>query len=247
MVKRPTKNHTTVNPGRPDDSRQAILHAAMREFAEHGPAGARTDSIARAAGVNKALLHYYFGTKEELYAAALDEVFAGFYERQSAALREEGSPGERVLRYFLSHFEHLAAYGIFARMAEHEMLRARTGHPSYLPHITGTYFKPLMEELRKVIEQGIRDGEFRPLEAGQYAVSMIGGNIFYFTSAPVFRQISGRDPRSPAMLQRRRAAMLDICAAALFANREQGQQLAKQVLDTFAKSKTRNHPRGKRP
>ena len=63
--------------GRPEESRAAILQAAVREFSREGVAGARTDAIARAAGVNKALLYYYFKDKETLYAAVLDQVFGG--------------------------------------------------------------------------------------------------------------------------------------------------------------------------
>src|ERR1700758_831419 len=63
--------------GQPEESRAAILQAAAKEFAQHGIAGARTDAIAREAGVNKALLYYYFKDKETLYAAVLDEAFAG--------------------------------------------------------------------------------------------------------------------------------------------------------------------------
>src|SRR6201987_5582072 len=61
--------------GQPEESRPAGLQAAIREFAREGVAGARTDAIARAAKVNKALLYYYFRDKETLYGAALDHVF----------------------------------------------------------------------------------------------------------------------------------------------------------------------------
>src|ERR1700726_2892018 len=67
--------------GRPEESRAAILKAAVTEFAEHGIAGARTDAIARAAHVNKALLYYYFEDKEALYEAVLDQVFSGLRAR----------------------------------------------------------------------------------------------------------------------------------------------------------------------
>ena len=63
--------------GRPEESRAAILQAAVSEFSREGVAGARTDAIARAAGVNKALLYYYFKDKETLYGAVLDQVFGG--------------------------------------------------------------------------------------------------------------------------------------------------------------------------
>ena len=94
---------------RTEDSRSAILRAAIKLFAEEGEAGARTDAIARAAGVNKALLHYYFGTKEALYGAVLEEVFTGLAERFRPVLGGPGSPGERLLRYYLAHFDHLAS------------------------------------------------------------------------------------------------------------------------------------------
>src|ERR1022692_2052812 len=69
--------HRLGTRGRPEESRAAILKAAVAEFAEHGIAGARTDAIARAAHVNKALLYYYFKDKDALYGAVLDQVFGG--------------------------------------------------------------------------------------------------------------------------------------------------------------------------
>ncbi|MGB7354507.1 MAG: TetR/AcrR family transcriptional regulator, partial [Acidobacteriaceae bacterium] len=62
------------NSPEPDKSRNRILHAAIREFSEHGLAGARTSAIAAAAQVNKALLYYYFRDKESLYVTALEAV-----------------------------------------------------------------------------------------------------------------------------------------------------------------------------
>jgi AcrR family transcriptional regulator len=59
---------------RAEQARARILDAAVREFSENGLAGARTEQIAEAAGVNKALLYYYFKGKDALYAAALESV-----------------------------------------------------------------------------------------------------------------------------------------------------------------------------
>jgi len=61
---------STRDPGR---TRRSILDAAVAEFCAHGPAGARTDAIAAAAGVNKRMLYHYFGSKEGLLAAVLDD------------------------------------------------------------------------------------------------------------------------------------------------------------------------------
>ncbi len=56
-------------------TRQRILDAAAREFAEHGPSGARVDAIARRARANKAMIYYIFGGKKELHLAVLEELF----------------------------------------------------------------------------------------------------------------------------------------------------------------------------
>ena len=84
--------------GQPEESRTAILQAAIREFAREGVAGARTDAIARAAKVNKALLYYYFRDKETLYGAALDHVFQERNKFLLPILHENTPPAEKILR-----------------------------------------------------------------------------------------------------------------------------------------------------
>src|SRR6266581_8235383 len=90
--------------GQPEESRAAILKAAVREFAEHGIAGARTDAIAQAAHVNKALLYYYFKDKETLYGAVLDDAFSGLKSTVFRVLDGELPPREKMLAYVGAYF-----------------------------------------------------------------------------------------------------------------------------------------------
>src|ERR1700757_4597115 len=85
--------------GQPEESRAAILQAAAQEFAEHGIAGARTDAIARAARVNKALIYYYFKDKETLYGAVLDEAFSGLKATVLRVLDGNESPRNKIMAY----------------------------------------------------------------------------------------------------------------------------------------------------
>src|SRR5690349_15726675 len=109
----------------PEQTRAAILDAATREFSREGLAGARTDAIAREAGVNKALLYYYFHDKESLYAAVLDRVFTGLKARINAALEQPVSPRERLLAYAGAHFDYIAEHPEYPRLMSREMMRAR--------------------------------------------------------------------------------------------------------------------------
>src|SRR6267154_6338960 len=86
--------------GEPEKTRAAILKAALEEFMHEGPSGARTEEIARRAGVNKALLYYYFKDKEGLYTAALEQVFTGLHDRVMSVLDNQTLlPREKLLKY----------------------------------------------------------------------------------------------------------------------------------------------------
>src|SRR5580693_9931430 len=91
-------NSTETQADRAAETRSRILDAALTEFAANGLAGARTEAIASAAGVNKALLYYYFDSKEKLYVAALEMIAIRVRDTSMAVFLRDCSPGERVLR-----------------------------------------------------------------------------------------------------------------------------------------------------
>src|SRR5437868_13942023 len=82
-----------------EESRSVILRAALKEFAQEGFAGARTEAIAKGAGVNIALIFYYFKNKERLYGEALDSNYAEWSARMLAVLDSEASPRQKVKDY----------------------------------------------------------------------------------------------------------------------------------------------------
>jgi len=203
--------------GQPDQSRAAILNAALREFAEQGMAGARTDAIARAAKVNKALLYYYFKDKETLYGAALDYAFGQLGQHMLAVLNRDLPPREKILTYVGEYFDFVASHGFNRNLGQMEMMRAGHGSP-HLKRIAKRYFKPLFMRITEVIRQGVAAGEFRPVNPLQFMPSMVALVVFYFISAPVMKSVTGFDPLSPTRLAERRAAVLDFISAALFQN-----------------------------
>src|SRR2546423_12228806 len=99
------KTSKSGSRGEPEKTRAAILRAALKEFAHEGVAGGRIDEIARSAGVNKALLYYYFKDKEGLHAAVLEQVFAGVSAKVLAGggIGELGCP-ERLGFFWPMHF-----------------------------------------------------------------------------------------------------------------------------------------------
>ena len=202
--------------GKPDRSRDAILQAAALEFAERGIDGARTDSIARQARVNKALLYYYFADKETLYGAVLDHVFSGMRAEVFHALDSGLPPQPRLMAYAGAYFDFLAANPLYPRLMQREMMRAREGNLRHIERIVKTYFRPLYGRLRRLILQGISAGQFRPLDPAHFVPSMLAMIVFYFASAPVMKSIVRFNPLAPRRIALRRAAVLDYISAALF-------------------------------
>jgi TetR/AcrR family transcriptional regulator len=202
--------------GRPEQSRAAILQAAVREFAREGIAGARTDAIARAAKVNKALLYYYFKDKEALYGAVLDQVFAGLMAYVGEVLSRDLPPRKKIIAYAGAHFDYVASHPLYPRIVQGEMMGAGRGRANHLERIVKQYFRPLFGRVAKVLEAGRANGEFRPVDPLHFVPSMIAVIVFYFTNAPAMRLMTGKDPMSPERVAARRAAVLDLISAALF-------------------------------
>jgi TetR/AcrR family transcriptional regulator len=202
--------------GRPEQSRAAILRAAVREFAEYGIAGARTDAIAHAAGVNKALLYYYFQDKERMYGAVLDQVFSGLKQRVYASLEDDAPPREKILAYVAAYFDYIAANPLYPRLVQREMMRAGKGQSPNLQRIVRDYFRPIFRRLSEVMNDGIARGDFRPVDPIHFIPSIVAIIVFYFSSAPVLQLVTHTNPLSPENIAERRAAVLDFVSAALF-------------------------------
>jgi TetR/AcrR family transcriptional regulator len=204
--------------GEPEKTRAAILKAALEEFSHEGVTGARTDEIARRAGVNKALLYYYFKDKEGLYAAALERVFSGLHEKVMAVLSDDSlSPRERLLKYVKAHFDYIASVPFYPRLVQREFMRSsgRTLTP-VASRILEKYGKPIYTRLRDLISHGIETGEFRKVDPMQTVTSILGMIVFYFISLPAQQVMTPGDPASPERIAARRAAVLDLVAPALF-------------------------------
>ncbi len=185
MQPRPAKNA--------EQSRRAILEAAKKEFGELGVDGARTEAIARAAGVNKALLYYYFTDKEALYGAVLDDVFAMRFQVLGSILESELPAGEKILRFARQHFDYVSGEDHYPRLVQYEMMRAAGGNSPHLPRLIHSFFRPMLARVTEVVRQGIAEHQLRLVDPMHLVLSIIGVNVFHVLSAPVLKGL----PLSP--------------------------------------------------
>ena len=215
------KTSKSGSRGEPEKTRAAILRAALKEFAHEGVAGGRIDEIARSAGVNKALLYYYFKDKEGLYAAVLEQVFAGLSEKVLAVLdREDLACREKLLLYAQMHFDYIASSPLFPRLVQREFMRS--GRSSFVAsRMIERHARPVYTKMMKLLAEGAESGDFRPVDPAQALTSILGVIVFYFISIPAQQLMSSGDPFSPARIAGRRAAVLDFISAAVFSSHPQ--------------------------
>jgi TetR/AcrR family transcriptional regulator len=215
---------------RADQTRTRILDAATQEFSANGLAGARTERIAEAAGVNKALLYYYFRSKDELYNAALEAVAARVAEISMAVLGKECSAGERLLRFALNHFDRIYSQHVFQTLMQQEMIRFRKGESNAMSPLIEKLFKPMGEKVFALAKEGIESGELIPVESSQLVYAVLGPNVFYFLSAPMMRLIREEDAFDPQVLAFRRKASVEFLGQSIFIDRPHGILVAARVL-----------------
>jgi TetR/AcrR family transcriptional regulator len=198
------------------ESKAAILRAAEHIYAESGLAGARTDAIAAAAGVNKALLYYYFKSKEGLYQAVVGSQLQEFQQQAREILSAEGPAGPILMRYVSYHFDFIGTHPNYPRIFQRMMMEGDRA----LERAIREHSIPLKELLLSVLERGMKSGEFRRVDKGHAIVSIAGLTVHYFNIAPAFRLITGQDPYSKSNLATRKAEVLRFIRYALFRDPE---------------------------
>jgi TetR/AcrR family transcriptional regulator len=173
-------------PRSPEDSRGRIVAAATAEFTERGFAGAGVDRIARRARLNKAMIYYYFESKAALYREILREAFRAAGERVRLVADGPGTAEEKVRSF------------IAALVAEFEtrpylpviMLREMAEKGRHLDAETLLRLQALPRTFHAIVAQGVRSGQFRPVDPMLAYFSFAGPLLFFLASAPMREQIT---------------------------------------------------------
>lgn len=211
-----TKKTKFEKPGAAEshDAKARIFSAAVEEFAQHGLAGSRTETIAKAAGVNIALVYYYFSSKEKLYASVLEEMFSRWHNALMAPLRSAGTPAQRFIRYVEAYFDHAAESVWKPRLVQQELMRSK--HSPAMRKMLQKYARPVYVEAGKVLEEGIAGGSFRKgIDVENFIYSVGPLVAHYFSHCAALTEISGKDVLAPECVRARRIAVLDVVQAAL--------------------------------
>ena len=175
-----------------------ILDAAHTVFLRRGTAGARMQEIAAEAGVNQALLHYYFRAKDRLSQAAFERAAMQLMPAVIGVLSSDADLEEKVTRVVGLELDHLTRSPYLPGYIISEL----THHPERVRQLiaaisgmTPEDIRPrVISTLRRQIDARVAAGAMRPIAPEQFVVNLVSLCIFPFAARPMISALLGMDP-----------------------------------------------------
>jgi len=186
-----------------------ILEVAMAEFAEKGLDGARIDAIAATTRTSKRMIYYYYGSKERLYLAVLEESYRRMRAIEADLRLEDLAPEDALRRLVGFTFDHHYGNQAYIRLVMSENMQ----RGSYLAQ-SATIQQlnvPAIEAIRKLYERGLQQGVFRAgLEPVDLHASISALTFFNVSNQHTFGLIFKRDMRAIQAQLARRDSIIDM-------------------------------------
>jgi AcrR family transcriptional regulator len=205
-----TARRRTAPPDRVTEQR--ILDAARAVFIRRGTAGARMQEIATEAGVNQALLHYYFRSKERLSAAVFAQMASRLFPALIQTLGAETSLDEKIDALIGLYLENLSRNPFLPGYLLSELHH----HPERLPQLLaaatgadpGAVLPRAFKKLGDQIAARVKAGTMRPISPEQFVANLISLCIFPFAARPMLSMVFGMDDAAFARFIERRKTEL---------------------------------------
>ncbi len=196
-------------PKAPEANRARILAAATEEFAARGIEGASMDAIAAGTQTTRALINYYFGSKERLYLAVLERVYAEIREAEAELEIEHLSPVDAIRRIVEFTYDYYVEHDDFVRLVVAEN-QAKGRHMKRFPSLRSIN-RPIVDMLGAVIQRGKDDGSFRrdadPVDV-HMTIAALG--MFNVTNQHTFGTLFQRDMGARGDVPARRRMVADM-------------------------------------
>jgi AcrR family transcriptional regulator len=193
----------------PERTKANILQVAEAEFGEKGLAGARIDEIAAATNTSKRMIYYYFGSKEGLYLAVLEETYRRVREVEGQLHLKDLEPEEALRRLVAFTFDHHLHHESYIRlvMAENINRGLYIAQSRRIQELN----VPAIAAIRDLYERGLKAGAFRRgLDPVDIHASISVLSFFNVSNRHTFGTIFKTDMQSPAYVAQRRANVVEM-------------------------------------
>jgi TetR/AcrR family transcriptional regulator len=203
-----------------DGTETRILDAAHAVFMRRGTAGARMTEIAREAGVNHALVHYYFRSKQRLAEAVFQRAITQFFPAMLGVFASDLPLDEKVRRVAAAQIDMLLTnrYLPGYLLAELNHYPERAGQLlSIMAGTSPANIRPrLFGKLTEQLDEGARTGTLRAIPPEEFVLNLVSMIVYPFAARPLVMAIMALDDAAfVAMMERRKTELPDFYLAAL--------------------------------
>jgi TetR/AcrR family transcriptional regulator len=207
-------NAARANRRDPDRTREAILAAAQHEFALKGLSGGRVDAIARRAHANKRMIYHYFGSKDGLYLAALERVYADLRGTERTLDLDGLEPEDAIRRLVEFTFDYSRAHPELISLINNENLH-RARHLRRSKQVRELH-SPFVAMIGDILKRGVAKGVFRPgLDPVDLYITIASVGYFYLSNNWTLSAIFGRDLGTDAACRQRKRHNVDVILSAI--------------------------------
>lgn len=214
------KRRRAVRPARDERTEERILEAAHAVFVRRGTAGARMQEIAHEAGVNQALLHYYFRSKERLAEAVFRRAASELLPRVIDVLGSDATLEDKVARVVELELDHLLRAPFLPGYLISELHHHPERVPQLISAITGLSLGDISSKvfvkLQAQIAARVEAGTLHPITPDQFVVNLLALCVFPFAARPMLMALLGIDRQGfERFIGRRRTELIPFFLKAL--------------------------------
>lgn len=192
----------------PEGVRRNIIEAARAEFVENGLSGARVDEIAARTATSKRMIYYYFGDKEGLYRAVLEEMYERIRSFERGLDLASLTPEEAMARLTAFTFDYHAGNPDFVRLVMVENIH-HGRHLETSDKIANLNLS-VLDAIRDIYDRGVGEGRFRPgIEPLDIHLTISALSFYNVSNRASIRQVFGKDMGAEPLLARRRALAVE--------------------------------------
>lgn len=162
-----------------------ILNAAERVFQRKGMDGARMQEIANEAGINKAMLHYYYRSKRFLFEVVFANSFALIAPEINRIVNDDTELFQKIRNFTNSYIDFIRKHPYLPNFIIQELNR----DSEFINILQTKKGFPDFRNFQAQVEKEVREGNIKPIKAEQLFINLLSLNIFPFLTAPLFKGV----------------------------------------------------------
>lgn len=191
---------------------EKILHAAMNVFVKKGRYGAKMQEIADEANINKAMLHYYFRSKDKLYTKVFESLFTKIFGSLHVVFKKDISFKEKLTAFIDQYTDLIAQNSQIPLFIMRELSEGAEEIKPVMKKLLSSRDINLPFTFIQSINDAIQKGEIRTIHPAQLLITILGSVVFYFMAEPLLMVVLKNDPgfKREKFIEQRKKIVVDI-------------------------------------